>query len=378
MRIRDEELVQFLLGEADQRLRVRVQESLAADPSVSKRLAELRAALGLLDSLKLSAEPPSDLVSRTMMRIDADAAAELEAAQRHGQQANSACGSGKRAELQRASSAVPAGTLRSSRQLWDTAILSMSIVAMCCLMLPVILTARAQSRRLQCAYNVRSLGRGLTELALLNHEQRYPTVPNDGPESFVGYLAAHLKESDLLESPAVLKCPSLGPRSTSTQLLPVPTREEFCKASPQHQQYWRLSMGGNYAFPLGVRDGHRVTGARLEGRTYFALLSDTPRFENDEEVFVAHDGGGINIYYEDGHVAFVPVARVKALERHLSRRNYLTPALSGRGVLPSATRLYASDAPFHNIDGERARGLDRNDAVLGPSYASPHPSILPK
>src|SRR5690242_5783602 len=106
MRIRDEELVQYLLGDADATLRLRVEAALATDPSVVKRIDELRAALGLLDSLKLAPEPPSDLIARTMMRIEADIAAGAEAAALDSQVAQRSPRRSEPVELRRSSNSL--------------------------------------------------------------------------------------------------------------------------------------------------------------------------------------------------------------------------------------------------------------------------------
>lgn len=384
MRIGDEELVQYLLGEADSGLREQVESALAAHAQLAKRLEELRAALGLLDGLSINAEPPSDLVERTMLRIDAETA---DAANVESCGSGDAAGSceGPLVHSRRASNSITASAPRSHRQWWDSAILSLSIVAICSLLLPLVLEARSQSRRLQCAYNLSSLGRGLTELAMLDSERRFPSVPASGPEAFAGIMAVRLHDASLLDSASLLKCASL-PKSAADSpcLMRIPSREEFYDASADQRQLWRCYVGGDYAYNLGVIDGGRVTGPKLEGRTHFAILADAPRIENDHEAFVAHEGLGVNIYYEDGHVAFVPVKRAKPLdhtwqEPALTRRTLsggLKDKLTGDKVLPVEAWPNADDDPFRNNRGLHACGLNPDDAVLGPSYSSPLPGSV--
>jgi hypothetical protein len=272
--------------------------------------------------------------------------------------------------------------MRANRQLWDSAILSLSIVAICCLMLPLMMEARSQSRRIQCAYNLNSIGRGLTEMAMLDSERRFPCVPASGPESFAGINVMRLHEAKLLDSTLLLKCPGLTEMVSDAPLIRyIPSREEFIRASAARRQAWRHAVGGDYAYTLGVVDDGRITGARLEGRTHFAIVGDAPRLEDDQEAFVAHEGYGVNIYFEDGHVAFVPVPRIKPPERSFTEDRRadrasniaLQESLGRNKVRPVEPRLVGHDDTIRNTDGAHACGLNPNDAVLGPSYLSPLP-----
>jgi hypothetical protein len=366
MRVRDEELVQFLLGEADQALRQRVEAALIADPQSSRRLEELRAALGLLDSLKLSPQPADDLVARTMLRIDAEADAAA-----HAPHTPRSSGSSSAAQPRRTSVAVTAPAIRSNRQFWDSAILSLSIVVICCLMLPLMLEARSQSRRVQCTHNLAAIGRGLTELAMMDSERRFPSIPISGPAAFAGNAVLRLHEAKLLDSTASLHCPSLrGSAADANCVMAIPTYAEFCRAPAHVQDYWRMHIGGDYAYNLGVLEDGRITAPRFDGRSHFAILGDAIQYLNDQEKFVAHEGRGFNIYYEDGHVSFIALKSVP-LDR--PPRSSVERAAQNDQLLSIRASLESADNPFRNTDGDCARGSHPGDSVVGPSASSPLP-----
>lgn len=383
MPIRDEELVQFLLGETDAALRCRVEAALASDPQVAQRLQELRAALGLLDSLKSSVEPPEDLVSRTMQRI-ADAA---EKEPIEDERVDREATDGHSVHSRRPSNSVPASAasmnsvsvrkLRSGGALWDSAILSVSIAALTCLLLPLVLQARYESRRAQCAYNLKTLGSNLTQMADMDHERRFPSVPTSGPEAFAGVFTIRLKDAGLLPTSAYLRCVSIPATDESgPRIICIPSSADFSMADEAQQAAWRAELGGNYAYSLGVLEEGRVVGPRLQGRTHFAILADAPMYDEDREVFQAHEGRGINIYYEDGHVGFVHLARALSPAVVPANVQPVEPAASKDPLFVAGSWSQSTDHPFRNIQGEHAAGLTPDDAALGPSYSTPRPALI--
>jgi prepilin-type processing-associated H-X9-DG protein len=114
---------------------------------------------------------------------------------------------------------------------------------------------------------------------------------------------------------------------------------------PPRLELCRSEAGGDYAYCLGlVDDDGKIVPPRCEGRTNFAVLADAPLIQNGREVFIAHDGQGMNIFFEDGHVAF---------------------------VVPECWQDEIGDNPFCNIKQAREAGLHSRDASLGPSHFRP-------
>lgn len=332
MPISDEELIAFLLGDASPEVCERIELALATDPSVVARIDEFKQVLNELDALEHS-EPPHDLFSKTMSRIDslpANAGNDFEPVP----------------ELVQPSTLMsPSGQLasRSRRVFWDSTVLVVCMAALCGLLLPALMRIRFESRRAQCANNLRVLGAGLIDLALASPGQRFPQIAQEGPEAFAGIYAVRLSDAGLLERPSQLNCASLIGSGMSTQLQGIPSLADL-KLMPlvENRQLQRV-VGGDYAYNLGVMEEEKVAGPRCEGRCQFVILADAPIYSSGREQFIAHDGQGLNLVFEDGHVAFV---RVKCWD-------------------------VIGDNPFCNFRGAREAGVNKHDASLGPSYFTP-------
>jgi len=286
--------------------------------------------------------------------------------------------------------------MRSGRQFWDSSILSVCVVALCCLMLPLLLQARSQSRTYQCAENLRSLGRGLTQFAMLNPEHRFPAIQMSGLHAFAGSFVWPLKDSCLLDTDGSLVCPSRGlPECSVATAFRVPTREEYRRASADAQAAIRVSLGGTTAYTLGVMENGRVTAPRLVGRGNFPIIGDAPIIDDQEGVvFVAHEGRGSNYFFEDGHVGFVSALRniarpnlghvipcvessvgdlsVVSLQRESKHGTELLNV--GLPAFKTIPRPVTHDDLFRNDNGRHAPGVDVEDAVLGPSSSRLYPA----
>ncbi len=342
MPISDEDLIAYLLGDVNPQQRKRIETGLAEDESLRVRLSELRILLGQLDSMKPHYEPPADLLAKTMARIDevcSSADAQNSAQEGPDLVAKPATGA-----VQLASHL---GNSEHSfrRSTWDSTALVACVAVLFCLLIPTVLRARFESRRAQCAYRLSYLGRGLIDLALMDPQHRFPAIADEGPESFVGMYGVRLGEVGLVNSPSDLWCTSLeGCRPSRGTLDFIPTVVQLRTFDAKKLELCRNEAGGDYASSLGLVDNGKIVPARCEGRTHFVVLADTPLIQNGREEFVAHDGQGINIFFEDGHVGF---------------------------VVPQCWQEEIGDNPFCNIKQYHAAGLNPNDASLGPSYFHP-------
>jgi prepilin-type processing-associated H-X9-DG protein len=339
MQISDEELIAYLLGDANLQLRSRIESQLATKPELVERLSELRMMLGQLDSLHVTYSPPIDLVARTMARCDAlgDEAADSK-------------------ETPKVSPALSENVRlsatsehRSRRTSWDSAALAICTAVLLSLFLPTVLRARYESRKFQCARNMALVGQGLITFASHDPQQRFPTLDAEGPESFAGIYALRLSNAGLLDTPVQVLCASLqGCRPFEEERVDFrvfPTSAEFRSMDAPRLERCKKLLGGDYAYNLGISsDGKYVTAPRLEGRSHFAILADSPPMKNASNQWLTHDGRGINIFFEDGHVAFVKIED-------------LCNALG--------------DDPFCNLKQAREVGLSKQDASLGPSYFGP-------
>ncbi|MCC7337711.1 MAG: hypothetical protein IT422_21695 [Pirellulaceae bacterium] len=366
----DEELIAYLLGDATAELGQRIDRCLAVDSELLQRLADLRRMLGQIDSPAGRFEPPADLVDTTLELIDQVAAAATTPDNWVADPQSSAVDSGagaKRPANRVCLSSSQAGPPRR-RWLWDSTALSVSLTILCCLALPALLRVRYESRKAQCARNLELTGSELISYALNHPQSRFPFVALEGPEAFAGVYALYLREAGGIISDGQLHCSSLigmdRPANDRPSASPAPERTNFPSFAELHQlagdelRLVQQAVGGDYAYSLGVAEGGSPQAPKCQGRSQFAILADAPvmlvsngNIRNSErKQFIAHEGKGINIFFEDGHVRFLTVKSLSSLDRSVA---------------------HMPDNPFENQQGAHEIGLHPQDASLAPSHFAP-------
>ena len=357
MQISDENLIAFLLGDADEKLMLEVESALARDAELRERLSHLRLMLGHMDTLHGAYEPPNDLIESTFARIDTheienevDANADempLELVSRATQVFGSEESEG-RCIVNRAS--LRSGASKPTK-LYDTITLTVCLTVICCLVLPAIVQARFVSRKAMCANNLRAVGGGLMDYAMQDPEGRFPFVGNDPRTGFAGVYAVRLKSSGMPSLQySQLQCPSLigsDYQMPSMAVETIPTLDQITSLAWSELALLREVLGGNYAYNLGVTEGYSVVAPKYEGRSHFAILSDSPLLSDGSEDIIAHDGRGCNFLFEDGSVVFIDAEQDVFSD--------------------------APDHPFQNMFGLHAAGVNREDVCLGPSPVAPIP-----
>lgn len=364
MSFSDEDIIAFLLGEADDSMIASLQECMAKDADLVARVNHFRALLTHLDETDELYEPPSGLVETTMQRMS-------------GIQSPSDDTVGSKAGPLSAATDVRASwaggrtrgllsnfagwnlTFVGKQNSWvDSLALTISLIALCCLLLPAMLNFRSESRRLQCAENLRINGQALIQFAIHSPDRRFPAVAQSGPEAFSGIYAVRLGSVGLLDSTSQLFCAGLPKvdNAVSRRLSRLPSVEELHTATPYHLSQWKKLLGGDYAYNLGIIERHGLVAPKNNGSSHFAILADSPGVSQSGpalsgsslsgSLVPAHDGRGANILYDDGHVQFICRKR---LER---------PELM-------------EDHPFYNRLGDQEAGLDEQDASLAPSFFPP-------
>jgi prepilin-type processing-associated H-X9-DG protein len=242
---------------------------------------------------------------------------------------------------------VAVETSNNGRRWMDSAALTVSMTVLCCLTIPAIVRARFESRRAQCADNLRQTGQSLLEYAIRRPDRRYPFVASSGPEAFSGVFVIRLNDAGLLPAGRLLPCASLYgvDRPSIASNVVLPTLEELCSAENSQRECIKKTVGGDYAYNLGVFEDGVLVAPRNTGNSHFAIMTDAPFLVDNTDRIIAHDGRGINILYDDGHVRFVTSQWI----------------LSGE----------AGDDPFRNMRGAREAGVSRLDASLAPSQFPP-------
>lgn len=352
MQFSDEDLIAYLLGDAEQELAQQIQRQLAADPLLLERLSQFRLVLDQMDSLAGNFEPPVDLVDTTLARIDGmclSAACPLES--------TTPAADSTPVLL---SSPVDSSQRRSS--LLDSTVLAMSLTVLCCLALPALVRVRFESRKAQCGRHLTITGTELINFALSDPAGRFPRVAVEGPEAFAGVYAVHLRESGSDISPEQLQCASLlgtpfgDPADTLDPAFArvIPSFAQLRHIDLEDLRQWQQVAGGDYAYNLGVAEQGSVRPPKCDGRSQFAILSDAPLLDStvglEPDALVAHEGKGINVFYEDGRVVFVTTASL---------------------IGPTVTESTWSDHPLANQQGVHEVGLHPHDASLAPSHFPP-------
>lgn len=356
MQFSDEDLIAYLLGDAASELAQRIELQLRSDAGLVDRLKQLRAFLGQIDCLAVTFSPPADLVDSTLARIDRELEqpAQEQPAQEQSAQEQSMV------ELAASPRLLSAGNdaTPQQRSFWDSTALTLCLVVLCCLALPALVRIRFESRKAQCARNLTLAGADLIGFAMLNSENRFPHVATEGPEAFAGVYAVHLRDSGFELKPQQLKCASLLGYEGSNALVAaggvvsdrIPSFKELHEFALHELEMWQRVIGGDYAYNLGVEERGMPRAPRCEGRSQMAILADAPIIADAQEEFVAHDGRGINILFEDGRVVFVST---KSLDQSSTDAGKL------------------ADNPFNNQRGEHEVGVNLQDASLAPSHFPP-------
>lgn len=330
-----EDLLGYLLGALEPEEMQRVGRAVRDNPALAAELDRLQAALRPLEQAEEFADPPPDLVSRTLGAIDRYEA-------EHETQRGASVTAGNRLRGGRplgtaAGIAPTAGQLR----LADCLATAVAALIMAGLVLPSVLRGRSFARQESCQNLLREMGVSVVQYALRDQDGRIPQVPLEGRQSFAGNYALLLNEQGLMPRSSFLWCPS---RDVPEEWYgrPIPDVEELHSADPQQLESIHQVAGGHYAYSLGVHERGCFVAPRYQGRSAFAILADAPT-ELLTGWATAHEGRGVNLLFEDGRVQFVAHRAMDALFDH----------------------------PFLNRKGDVEAGLDPHDATLGSSWRPP-------
>jgi hypothetical protein len=339
MSFSDEEIIAFLLGDADDGLADRLRSSLASDEELAERVAHFRNVLSHLDSVTEKFEPPADLVENTLARIEAS---DIQPSRQPPVEDKNEWDEPVSSFL-----TVAKDSTSSTRSWMDSAALTVSLTVLCCLTIPAILRARFESRRAQCAENLRETGSSLFQYAMLRPDRRFPMVASSGPESFAGVFVIRLRDAGLLPAGRLMPCPSLNgvERLSIATNISVPTLEQFCSASEAQRECLKCTVGSDYAYNLGIYEKGVLEAPQYSGSSHFALLSDAPLFSDKADQLIAHDGKGFNVLFDDGQIRFINSQWLQTGE--------------------------AGDHPFRNMLGAHEAGVSIMDASLAPSHFPP-------
>lgn len=331
MKSRREQLLGYLLGALDAADRREMEVELDRNPALRVEMAryqELLSRIGM-DEEPEEFEPPSGLADRVcdFVAANGDQAAVAEAT------------------LSSPVHLSPAGPAQGE---FVRGYSFIDMVVACCVLLvfgallfPSINNMRLQAQRATCQYRLVQTGAGMWEFAQLQPDRRYPRIPESGNFAVAGNVPLVLRNAGYVTDIQNFFCPSV--KRTDGELSDPPTVKTVEESTGPQLRSCQQRMGGTFAHNMGyVQNGHLLP-AKMGCREDFALVADAP----GDATRPVHDGMGLNVLYEDGHVRFLP-----------QQGNSQTILI---------------DNPFCNRRGYREAGVDPNDASLGPSEAHPLP-----
>lgn len=336
-----EDLVGYLLGALDGAEQQQIEERLESDAELRFQLERLEMQLAPLKLAAVEFEPPRGLAERTCQAVVQQApvqqVAEPEA--EHRERPWSLAGF-------RFSWPLPSRQQWSASSSWSLADLGVAAgvcMALAMLFFPAIASSRYTARMLACQNNLRQVGDALFSYSEVQKDRSFPYVPAKGNLAFAGVQPVILVEQGFLDDPDCLLCPGseMAHRIGDVRM---PTVAELERLRGGQLTDVQRTVGGSFAYSLGwVDHDGRHRAVLNQSRPNFTIMADAPSAEFGQRRSINHGGRGENVLLEDGHIRFM--------------------------IGCAADRLL--DDPFRNRRGNVEAGVDRDDAVIGPSSAAP-------
>lgn len=319
-----EHLLGYLLGALERTEHEQVEAELETNPALRAEMQRLEACIGRvgLDEEPAHFDPPADLAVRTC-RLVANRREQAVVVTR-----------------QSWTVATPAG---QSSMTWVNLLTVASVlVAGAAIFFPALNHSLEQAERAACQNNMRQVGFALHEYAERDPSGSFPRVELVGNRGVAGIYAPLLASKKLILDSAAFLCPSMA-GSRRTTRLHLPTPEEIDAANGEVLEQAHRTIGGDYGYNMGYRQGDKVVPPCNTGRCDYALLTDAPSDSQPGRRSANHGGRGQNVLYEDGHIKFISTIPCPQLP----------------------------DDPFHNLAGRVGAGLNRTDHCIGGSSDRP-------
>jgi hypothetical protein len=303
-----EELLGYLLGALEPEEERELEARLADDASLREELEELRHLVEPLADETVLIDPPAGLAARVCDQVWYHAEA--------------------------ARSATLSAASRWTRSEIATLLGIFCVVGV--LAVPIVGSVRHLSQIRTCQFRLHGTGRSLIDYARL-HDDYFPEVAEYGNAAHAGIFAVRLQEAGLMAESQAAYCPAAV---AGSEIAPLPTLRAVHDATPAEADLMFAGLGGLFGYVLGYDDEGRYRRVRNRHRANFAVLADGAI---EPGTAASNHGCGQNMWFEDGHVAFL-----------------------------NACRLPASHDDFYrNRAGFVAAGIGPDDVVIGCSRATP-------
>ena len=335
-----DDLLAYLLNDADPEQRKRIEYHLQHDPTWQHEFEKLRKCLQANEPDPQAAPcPPEDLVHRTCSFVERAV---------------------RESDGSIPAYATPASLSESLERcakpnrwsLMDLTVGGLILLATGMLLFPALVESRDAARRAQCQDNLREIGTALVE----RHDRNRRGLPHIGFHENAGIFVVELAESGVIsreDLAQLLVCPNTQLAEdvfSGKVLMKVPTREELASVTPEVLKVLQKHMAGSYAYQFGyVDENGNYQPMQFVARSDAPMLGDAPSFSVAGFQSANHDGCGQNVLYQD-----------------LSSRYCSNCVTENQG-----DHLYLND------QGQHAAGRSAQDAVLGRSEASPAGLVIP-
>ena len=270
-----QDLVGYLLGALDPVEMERVEQQLIDNPELRQELERIGHALRPLADHAAEVDAPQGLAERTVRHV-----------QQHGM-------------------LEPWSGTRSSWRLTDLAVAATILVLISVVIFPALDQARQQRQVTECSNNLRNLGVAMEGYAQ-SHSRYFPFFSATGPASVVGMTVPLLLEPGWVSDPSTFICPGSHDDPAS---IPQPARVRDALHEMDRLNSMISSMGGSYAYTLGVRLRDVYYAPRREPMSVRCLAGDRPSRLDECDVSRSnspnHRGHGQNLLCPDGHVQFI-------------------------------------------------------------------------
>ncbi len=273
-----QELLDYHLGQMDERRRDQFESELSLDPELRRASLQLGANLSMmLDDGQGDFEPPAGLADRTIALV----------------------------EQQRKRRGISdLSPVRVPFRWADVAVAAGIFLAGLLTLLPAMQRTRSDMQQMSCMYNLQQVGLGLATYA--SSHGHYPNPPSGYPAGFYG---VQLADAHAVHDPSILSCPCRG---RAAVLQTIPCSDDFGSLMHRSPADGQRMLGDEYAYNAGY---HRPAGhvapvpANLANSAPLPLLADQPPLDDFAIVLDGnspdHGGGGQNVLFTDYSVRWL-------------------------------------------------------------------------
>jgi prepilin-type processing-associated H-X9-DG protein len=320
--VMEENFVGYVLNALDPDAQRKVETYLHDNPEGQRQVELLRQALEPLRADAEEIEPPPGLAIRTLACVAEYCCRDLPRAP---------------APSQRFSDA---GQVRWWRRA-DFLVAASILLCIGLLIPPVVSRLQHQHELASCTENLSKFGSALAVYSD-RHHGAFPNVaaPELGKRKAAGMAVPMLLDDGVIKRDDLnVRCPGNGePRDCrwTVDALKALSDEDFEREAP------RLSCC--YAYSLGYQKNGRIHGLSRDLSFPVPIMADRPPFregsaEDHPENSPNHGGGGQNVLFTDGHVAFLKGRTINGDDIFLNQRNQV-----GAGLNAQDTVLGVSEA----------------------------------